>query len=71
MHHDQDHSDSLLALEANSTDSANPNSSLPLYNDAVSDNAFVQGAIDVAGTSPYSLLSLSLSLRSPRRQWPN
>lgn len=74
MYHDQDHSHSRPALEANyadSADSADSNSSLPLYNDAVSDNAFIQGAVDVAGTSSYSLLYLSLSLRSPRRQWPN
>ena len=71
MHHDQDHSDRSPAPEANSADSADPNSSLPLYNDAVSDNAFIQGAVDVAGTSSYSLLSPSLSLRSPHRQWPN
>ena len=60
MCHDQDHSDSLPALEANSADSADPNSSLPLYNDAVSDNAFIQGVVDVAGTSSYSVISESL-----------
>ena len=57
MYDDQDHSDSRPALEANSADS---NSSLPLYNDAVSDNAFIQGAVDVAGTSSYSVISESL-----------
>lgn len=57
MYDDQDHSDSRPALEANSADS---NSSLPLYNDAASDNAFIQGAVDVAGTSSYSVISESL-----------